>query len=503
MVLLSGSAERCPGRTLAPMGIKAGDRRTINPLISAGVQRVLQNYLTADGKTGLILLASCLGDDTGGGLFAYDGNVLEELDRVSTTGLWAWDDHLVRVLWCSSDVASVGELLVYDSRGVERYYRVDALADPHDIIWDDRHFIVVSSCTNSVLWISPSGEVARRWKAPGDGDAWHLNSLLLKDDQLLVCSFGKFRHHRGWVGGAAMGAGVVMNLETGEDLLTGLSCPHHPRYVDGAWVVCNSATSEILQIDPGTGEVLRRLELRAWTRGVAIGDDVLFVGESAHRHKADASATASIAVICRKTWAVLDRVYLPCREVYDLVLARPSLVDGVRRGFRTNPLRVSESDQFSLFSQLGVQPMRLWAVGDPLPAEACRVKVEADIRRSLELDTVVDVECTVENLGPVFLVSAPPNPVRLSYKWLDPSSGCQLPGTEGMRTAFPCSLPPRQKLTCRMKIRTPPLEGVFLLRITLVQESVAWFDDLDDGNHCSRLVHVTSPEGPSTSVRHE
>ena len=34
-----------------------------------------------------MLLISCLGERTGGGLFAYDGNAMEQLDTLSSTGL--------------------------------------------------------------------------------------------------------------------------------------------------------------------------------------------------------------------------------------------------------------------------------------------------------------------------------------------------------------------------------------------------------------------------------
>jgi hypothetical protein len=74
---------------------------------------------------------------------------------------------------------------------------------------------------------------------------------------------------------------------------------------------------------------------------------------------------------------VLERIPVPSREIYDLVPAPPALVEGVRSGFRTNPLRVAEADQADLFTEAGVRPVRLWATGEPLPPEACRARIEA------------------------------------------------------------------------------------------------------------------------------
>ncbi len=459
-------------------------------------------WLSFGSEAGLVLLASCLGDDTGGGVFAYDGETLECLDRVSTTGLCLAEGQLIRALWCSSEVDATSEFLIYDRLGVKKYFRLDGLADLHDVLWDGHSFVAVSSASNSVVWITTDGEIANRWIAPGNGDAWHLNSLLLKDGDLLVSAFGRFEQHRAWSGDAKLSAGIVVNLTTGKDVLGGLTCPHHPRFVDGSWIICNSGSREILQIDPRTQVVSRRVRLNGWTRGLAIGDEHLFVGESAHRNDTGAGQTARIAVVSRQTWEVVDRIALPCREVYDLIAVDPLLVDGVRRGFRTNRQRFIEADQLALFDNIGVQPIRLWATGDPLPPEACRITIEPKVPITLAIASVVDVECRLENRGGAFLVSAPPNPVRLSYKWLEP--GSRLPigvrGAEGLRTTLPRTLLPYDSITCTMQIATPPEKGEYLLRVTLVQEFVAWFDDLDDTNCWSGIVEVIDPQVASETT---
>ena len=446
--------------------------------------------IVAQGESGYVLLASCVGgDDTGGGLFSFDGRSLEQIDRLGCTGLWCDEGHLARLLWAPSDADSIGEILVYDQAGVQRYARLDALSDPHDLLWDGENFVAVSSATNSILWLSPSGEVVRRWQAPGEGDCWHLNCLTLKDGQLYVAAFGRFAEHRAWSGDAKEGAGIIFHLESGADAITGLTCPHHPRFIDGFWVICNSATHELLQVDERS-RVRRRVQLQSWTRGIAFSDDLMFVGESASRQEEAKGVMAAIAVIDRQTWQLLGRLQLPCREVYDLVLAPSRLVAGVRRGFRTNQVRVAEQDQFAMFDAVGVTPRRIWATGDPLPPDACRVQITAEVPDEFEPDVEVEIDCLVENLGTEFFVSAPPNPVQLSYKWFEAESGTRLPH-EGLRTRLPGSLPPGQQVRCRMKVQTPEVEGQFRLGLTLVQEMVAWFDDLDARNALTADVRIS------------
>ena len=439
--------------------------------------------ITSSGQTGYSLLASGLGD-TGGGLFAFDGTEFQTVDRVSTTGLFLSGDRLFRSLHTPGE-NSAGEILVYDSRGIERYYRVDALADSHDLIWDGSCFVAVSSARNSILWIGESGKLEREWRAPGEDDSWHLNGVIPHDGSLLVCAFGRYRRHREWKERIHAGEGVVFDFESGRDILTGLCAPHNPRYFDGAWHVCNSAEHELVRIDPCTGTVVRRIPLNSFTRGLALSDHFLFVGESAHRNFGQGQ-TASVAILNRRTWDLLGRVPLPCREIYDLVLAPEPLVEGVRNGFRTNPLRTKEQDQLQFFNQLGIAPTRIWATGDPLPPDQCRVSIEAEVPAEMAAGSTILTNCKITNLAAAFLVPAPPNPVTASYFWVA-SNGYV---SHGERTLLPKTLLPKESLQLKVKVQAPERPGRYTLKITLVQELVAWFSDLDPGNVCSRQVSV-------------
>jgi len=442
--------------------------------------------MSARGDTP-VLLASGFGDDTGGGIFCLDGGELEQLDRLSTTGLAVHDGQLARLLR-SNERGYGAELLLYDARGVKRYLRLDELTDPHDVLFTEEGFVVVSTSTNTVLWLSEAGEVVRRWKAPGEGDAWHVNSLADDGGRLIASAFGRFESHRQWAFEETRGRGFVFDLETGEDVLTGLWCPHDPHRLDEGWIVCNSAGREVVELDVKGGTV-RRLQLDGWARGLAVDDDLLFVGESASRTADGAYAeSAAIVVVDRDTWQVEERVRVPCREVYDLVLAPRALLGGVRTAFRTNPLRVAEHDQADMFADAGVgRPLRLWATGEPLPPESCRVVIEASPPGRLGAGTVFEVDCLVENRGDVILVSAAPNPVHLSYRWA-PDSGA--PPIEGLRSVLPQALPPSTRVACPLALEAPPTPGDYTLVITLVQEQVRWFDEADPQNGVAYRIRV-------------
>lgn len=449
--------------------------------------------LTTDGETDLVLLASGFGDeDSGGGLFAYDGGEVEQIDHVATVGLGLGDGVLLRVLESTGEVGTLGELLVYDERGVLRYYRVDAMEEPHDVAWNGASFILVATLANKILWMGPDGQLERVWHPEGTvGDCWHLNNLLFHEGRTYICAFGRFPRHRDWArAGAKEGAGILFDIDTGEDIVTGLSAPHTPRVIDEHWVVCNSGTQEVLRYDFTTRQLVDRLQLVGWTRGVAVSDRYVFVGESGTRRETVGKQNASIAVIRRDTWELEDRIELASREIYDLILAPSAMLPGLRTGFRTNPVRVREDDQFEMFRRAGVQPVRLWATGDPLPEEACRVHVAVDVHPVQPAMAMGDVECVVKNLAGAILVSAQPNPVNVSYRWFDTTSGAAV--EEGVRTPLPRSLPPGEELTFDIKLVTPQEPGEYEVRVTLVQEGVRWFDDVTPENGCTVAVTVTA-----------
>jgi uncharacterized protein (TIGR03032 family) len=277
------------------------------------------------------LICSCLGDeDTGGGLLYHDGTAWIAIDNVSTTGLYVSDNELTRMLWAPSQAASGTSILQYNSEGLARMVSIDGFTDPHDVLWDGHHYVAVSSHQNAVVWVDPQGTVVKRFQPAQEPDAWHLNSLLLHNDVLYGTAFGRFEQSRGWDGHQRDGSGMLFRMDTGEDVLTGLCCPHTPRFESGQWIVCNSATSEI-GVYTESGEIVRTVPLQDWARGVAITDRYVLVGQSVNRQLTREVRGASVAIVDRNTWTVAGNLQLPFREVYDLVLVSRSLLQGILR----------------------------------------------------------------------------------------------------------------------------------------------------------------------------
>ncbi|AGL16373.1 DUF4915 domain-containing protein [Actinoplanes sp. N902-109] len=427
---------------------------------------------------GTHLLASCFDahHSVGGGLFALGAEV-EKVDDVSSTGMYVDDGLLYRCLW-SAD-GSPAELVVYDESGIQRYQRLDDVSTPHDILVADGEVFVVATTQNEVRSIAADGTVSRRWQAPGEPDSWHLNSLARYGDRMVVCGFGPFLRRRGWDEAGRPATGQVADMATGEPILTGLQAPHHPHYESGTWLVCDSAARELVEFPDHTRQPSRRLRMPGWPRGIAVTDDYLFVGISAHRHTADTEDTASVAVVDRAQWRVVGVVDLPVREVYALALVPSGLLAGAAEGFGANHTRVHEQSQRQLFDRLGRRPRQLWAVGDRLLEEECRavITLAGPVPDEVVAGGLLSVDCLIRNAGAAVLTPAPPHPVRVVHRWYTP--GGELVPTQLVTSALTRSLPPDTVTRVPVRARVPETAGRYRLRVTLAQDDGVPFDEID------------------------
>jgi uncharacterized protein (TIGR03032 family) len=445
-----------------------------------------------------VLIASGFGDGVGGGgLFAVHGSRVERIDRVSSMGLAFDGRRLARSLRCTSQDANVGEVAVYDELGVQRYVRLDGTTSIHDVAWDGEEIVVVCTWDNAVRWFSAAGALVREVRYRGPRDSGHLNCVARRGERWYATAFGKFDTFRGWDGAARNGAGRILDLMTGETVADGLSAPHSPRWVDGMWLICNSDARELVALDEASGRIARRVSCEHWTRGLAHDEDFFYVGACMRRGARESFGDSQILVIDRRTWKVMERIFLPAQEVYDLVFVPRALLEGLRRGFDVNPLRAAESRQYRILSELGVeQPRSLWPSGDPLPWSDFRCGIACEIPPACSAGELLEIPLQVTNRSRSFFTSAPPAPVYVSYKWLDLDTGAYLSEKRASRSKLPRTIFPAESLDMTALIVAPERVGKVALRITMIQEGVAWFDDQAAGNAAEFIVEV-GPAAPA------
>jgi acetolactate synthase-1/2/3 large subunit len=419
------------------------------------------------------------------GLYLFDGSTVRMIDAYPCAGLSANGGRFYRI--SALRQGDGAELLVYDAQGICRYHRIDGVSDPHDILaLQDGRVLCVSSFQNTILSLAADGTTTTYWQADGPLDSWHLNCLALHDARLYATAFGRFDSFRGWHPSLGAGAGILFDVESGETIVTGLSQPHTPRWIDGAWVICNSGEQSVVRVEPNGSRLT--VPVGGFTRGMCSIGDRVYVGVSSPRRR-EAVTTGWISVLDRKRWVEVDRIPTPCGGMFDLLEVDETTVRSLEAGFRVGCERERYFGQLAMFEQVGVTPMRVWAVGDVLVPELCRIKIAADLPAALVVGDAVRVNCTVENTGDGFLVSAAPHPVEVCYRWFDDNGSAVGAGT-WEHTRLPRTLVPRGSATFKVIIAAPPIAGRFTLRLTLLQENVCWFDDIDPANAVSAEVVV-------------
>ena len=81
----------------------------------------------------------------------------------------------------------------------------------------------------------------------------------------------------------------------------------------------------------------------------------------------------------------------------------------------------------------------------------------------------------IQNTGGQSWLSSCLRPVRVAYHWLDEAGNVVV--YDGQRTALPGDLHAGDHAVVQVRVEAPPRPGNHTLRLTLVQETVAWFED--------------------------
>jgi hypothetical protein len=445
-----------------------------------------------DGNSEYVLVVggiSAVG--TGTGVFIFDGEEISRIDALPTAGVQLAGNHLARVLGSDVSPTSCGEVIFYDELGVERYARVPNLSDAHDLAWDGECIICASTGNNQLIWLSPFGEVKRAWKAPGQDDAWHINGLCCAGAKTYLSAFGMFGRHREWNENQFAHSGIIYNLSDGRVEIAGLDCPHNPMLLKEGWVICNSGTAELFQLDLAGGALKRKLQLNGWTRGLACSDEFLFVGESADRKRLTVGASAHVCIVDRRNWAICNRFAFPITEITFAALIPKHFVRSLRRGFRTNPFRESAYDLESLFRTTGTDAVHLLMTMEPLPLEAFKISIVGEAPKAVLAGCTFQVPLKIQNLGTGILSSRPPYPVHLTYSWFrlqnETETKC---GDEDLRTRLPRVVPPQYTVECALTVLAPKETGTYRLQASLVQEGTTRFDAVDLSNAYSAIIKV-------------
>jgi hypothetical protein len=123
----------------------------------------------------------------------------------------------------------------------------------------------------------------------------------------------------------------------------------------------------------------------------------------------------------------------------------------------------------------------------PLAAKADVEIQVVDIPESVKAGQSFEALVRLSNRGDIDLKSRLPNPVHLAFHCYSPDN--QTLAFDGVRTGIPL-LRAGAVIETPMYLQAPEVRGMLRFRVTLVQESVAWFDSPPRNVFEDRFIRV-------------
>ncbi len=135
------------------------------------------------------------------------------------------------------------------------------------------------------------------------------------------------------------------------------------------------------------------------------------------------------------------------------------------------------------------------------PAAVRRIRLRlVSCRRTFVAGDDVEVAVEIVNDSAEVLSSLGRTPVHLGYLWVDPTSG-EIHDDGAIRTPLDPPVPPGAATRRTLVVRAPASAGSALLRISLVQEHVAWFSEVCPDHAVTARVDVRGVDAPPGLMR--
>jgi uncharacterized protein (TIGR03032 family) len=232
--------------------------------------------------------------------------------------------------------------------------------DIHDMAVDaDGKLVFVNTLFGCLATLSETHSFKPLWRPPFSSrlaaeDRCHLNGLAMKDGRpAYVTAVSQSDVVDGWRDHRADG-GVVIDVNSNEIVLRGLSMPHSPRWHQGRLWLLNSGTGDFGYADLDAGRFVPVAFCPGYMRGLSFHGDFALVGLSKPRHNKtfsglpldgnlrsrQAEPRCGIQVIDLRSGDVVHWVRFEgvVEELYDVV-ALPGVRRPMALGFKTDEIR--------------------------------------------------------------------------------------------------------------------------------------------------------------------
>jgi len=173
----------------------------------------------------------------------------------------------------------------HDACFVPRKIHVTGDIRVHEIAFASNELWIVNTRFSALCTLDADSSFVPRWRPPfvthlAAEDRCHLNGMAIDGDRVrYVTALGATNTAGGWRENKA-GGGLLLDVDSGEIVLGGLSMPHSPRLYDGRFFLLESGKGTFAAADLAAGRVETIAELPGFTRGLAFAGPFAFVGLS-------------------------------------------------------------------------------------------------------------------------------------------------------------------------------------------------------------------------------
>ncbi len=199
-------------------------------------------------------------------------------------------------IWYYRNMPTVGQKLEpptkHDAVYLPRQIHVTGDIDIHEMDYDaDGKLWIVNTKFCTLCHVDPEHSFAPVWRPPfvtalAPQDRCHLNGLAMVNGRpKYVTALGKTDTPGGWRENKANG-GILMDVETNEIILEGLSMPHSPRWYGGHLWVLESGEGSLARVDLENKTWHTVTKLPGFTRGIDFIGPLAFIGLSQVRESA-------------------------------------------------------------------------------------------------------------------------------------------------------------------------------------------------------------------------
>ena len=198
----------------------------------------------------------------------------------------------------------------HDAAYLPRRIHVTGDIDIHELSWSGAGDLwMVNTRFCCLCTLDPDHSFTPRWRphfvsAYAPEDRCHLNGLAMVDGKpKYVTALGETDTAGGWRANKARG-GILMDVDSNQVLLRGLSMPHSPRwYRDKLWVL-ESGEGTLAQVDLARGTWRTVAQVPGFTRGIDFCGPLAFIGLSKVRESAVFSGIPLVQRLKERTCGV-------------------------------------------------------------------------------------------------------------------------------------------------------------------------------------------------------